>query len=416
MQIGRLAARALHLLGRSTPGACRSESRSAPTWPRARPRTSGSSTARGPLAARREFLVEPTGKRALATLADVLGPGLVCAHCVEVDADEIALLARLDVPVVHCPRSNAALGCGTAPLTSLREAGVRVGLGTDSPASTPSFDPWEEMRAAVYGRAHVERRPDALSAGRRPRARDARRGACARARARARQPHAGQVRRSDRGVARRESVRSHRRSDRRGRLRRRSGLRPRNDRGRPDPLSSRRDRVARGTQHRKRRPRENARLAPAPAKARAKRPSWEDQLFFGRLRPPRALDVRPARHRVRGELRDPRRRLGLDRHQPGARQLLQRHLGDRGVAVVAPEDRRSSTRRARPPGSTTPTSSNRTTRTTTPSPPSISTRSCGPRIRTRCSSSPASTSAAPTTGTRCTSRRRRSPSRSTRRC
>jgi 5-methylthioadenosine/S-adenosylhomocysteine deaminase len=39
-----------------------------------------------------------------------------------------------------------------------------VGLGTDSPASTPSFDPWDEMRAAVFSSRARERRPDALSA------------------------------------------------------------------------------------------------------------------------------------------------------------------------------------------------------------------------------------------------------------
>jgi tetratricopeptide (TPR) repeat protein len=47
--------------------------------------------------------------------------------------------------------------------------------------------------------------------------------------------------------------------------------------------------VARGTQHRKRRPQTNARVAtpPAPAKPKAKRVKherWEDQLFFSRLR------------------------------------------------------------------------------------------------------------------------------------
>jgi tetratricopeptide (TPR) repeat protein len=44
--------------------------------------------------------------------------------------------------------------------------------------------------------------------------------------------------------------------------------------------------VARGTQHRKRRPSTNARLAPAAARAhsRPKRAAWEDDLFFGRLR------------------------------------------------------------------------------------------------------------------------------------
>ena len=118
----------------------------------------------GPMAANGDVLVPPTGKRSVATLADVLGPELLCAHCVEVDADEIALLARHDVPVVHCPRSNALLGCGIAPLAELRAAGLRVGLGTDSPASTPSFDPWEELRTAIYLSRARSRRPDALDA------------------------------------------------------------------------------------------------------------------------------------------------------------------------------------------------------------------------------------------------------------
>ncbi len=118
----------------------------------------------GPLAAGRGILIEPTGARSVGMLADVLGPTLLCAHCVDVDAGEIALLAARDVPVAHCPRSNALLGCGIAPLTALRAAGVRVGLGTDSPASTPSFDPWDELRAAVAGARARERRPDVLDA------------------------------------------------------------------------------------------------------------------------------------------------------------------------------------------------------------------------------------------------------------
>jgi 5-methylthioadenosine/S-adenosylhomocysteine deaminase len=118
----------------------------------------------GPMAANAAVLVKPTGLRATATLADVLGPELLCAHCVELDEGEIALLAARDVPVAHCPRSNAMLGCGIAPLAELRAAGLRVGLGTDSPASTPSLDPWEEMRTAVYAARARERRPDALGA------------------------------------------------------------------------------------------------------------------------------------------------------------------------------------------------------------------------------------------------------------
>ena len=119
----------------------------------------------GPLAAARAVLVDPSGKRSVATLASVLGPELLCAHCVAVDDAEIEAPAAADVPVVHCPRSNALLGCGIAPLArrcALRAS--RVGLGTDSPASTPSFDPWEELRAAVSGARARERRPDALEA------------------------------------------------------------------------------------------------------------------------------------------------------------------------------------------------------------------------------------------------------------
>ena len=105
----------------------------------------------GPWAAFGDLLPPPpgeTGVRALAR-AGALSPAVSAVHCVHVDEEEIELLATHDVSVVHCPRSNALLGCGIAPLGRLRDAGLRVGLGTDSPASTPSFDVFEEMRAAI---------------------------------------------------------------------------------------------------------------------------------------------------------------------------------------------------------------------------------------------------------------------------
>jgi 5-methylthioadenosine/S-adenosylhomocysteine deaminase len=104
-----------------------------------------------------------TGIRVLASHG-LLGPELVAAHCVQVEDDEIALLAEHDVAVAHCPRSNALLGCGVAPLTALREAGIRVCIATDSPASTPSFDMFDELRAAIGAARAREQRPDALSA------------------------------------------------------------------------------------------------------------------------------------------------------------------------------------------------------------------------------------------------------------
>jgi 5-methylthioadenosine/S-adenosylhomocysteine deaminase len=48
----------------------------------------------------------------------------------------------------------------------LLEAGLVVGLGTDSPASALTFDMWDEMRAAILVARARSRRPDALGAER----------------------------------------------------------------------------------------------------------------------------------------------------------------------------------------------------------------------------------------------------------
>jgi cytosine/adenosine deaminase-related metal-dependent hydrolase len=113
-----------------------------------------------------ELLVPPPGTTGIRALAGegLLGPHVLAAHCVQADEEEIALLAANDVAVAHCPRSNGLLGCGVAPLSALRDAGIRVCIATDSPASTPSFDMFEELRAAIAGARARERRPDALSA------------------------------------------------------------------------------------------------------------------------------------------------------------------------------------------------------------------------------------------------------------
>ncbi|HEX9893715.1 MAG TPA: amidohydrolase family protein [Gemmatimonadales bacterium] len=78
----------------------------------------------------------------------VLGPETLGIHLVQVDPGDIAVLARHDVAVAHCPLSNAAHRHGEAPLAELLAAGLRVGVGTDSTASLETMDLMAEARAA----------------------------------------------------------------------------------------------------------------------------------------------------------------------------------------------------------------------------------------------------------------------------
>lgn len=84
--------------------------------------------------------------------AGVLDPGTVAAHCVRLVPGDAALLADSGVSVALCPVSNAHLACGLAPLHTMWAAGLRPGIGTDSPASADGYDVRAEARA--LGLAH----------------------------------------------------------------------------------------------------------------------------------------------------------------------------------------------------------------------------------------------------------------------
>ena len=80
----------------------------------------------------------------------VLGPDVVAAHCIFVDAADSKTLAERRVGCVHNPSSNMMLASGVSPVREMREAGVAVGLGTDGPAgSNNDLDLMEEMDLAA---------------------------------------------------------------------------------------------------------------------------------------------------------------------------------------------------------------------------------------------------------------------------
>jgi cytosine/adenosine deaminase-related metal-dependent hydrolase len=70
------------------------------------------------------------------------------AHCVHLDDRAMQRFAATRTGVAHCPSSNMRLGSGVAPVRTLLERGVRVGLGVDGAASNDGSNMLHETRAA----------------------------------------------------------------------------------------------------------------------------------------------------------------------------------------------------------------------------------------------------------------------------
>jgi cytosine/adenosine deaminase-related metal-dependent hydrolase len=82
-------------------------------------------------------------------LTGILATRPLLAHCIRVDENDICTLFESKSKIAHCPKSNAKLGHGHAPLTKFRDRDIAVGLGSDSVASNNICDLIEESRFAV---------------------------------------------------------------------------------------------------------------------------------------------------------------------------------------------------------------------------------------------------------------------------
>ncbi len=98
-----------------------------------------------------ELVKEATG-RSNVEFFDEMGlasPKLCLAHCIWVSEEEIKMIAKTRVNVLHCPSANLKLGSGIAPVPRFIANKINVGLGSDGAPCNNNLDMFQEMRLAA---------------------------------------------------------------------------------------------------------------------------------------------------------------------------------------------------------------------------------------------------------------------------
>ncbi len=106
------------------------------------------------------------GKRPIEVLDQyhLLGENTLLAHCVHLTEQEINRLAETGTSVAHCPASNLKLSSGIAPVAALIDKRIKVGIGTDGPASNNDLDLIHEAQLAALVQKGVTGDPKVLPA------------------------------------------------------------------------------------------------------------------------------------------------------------------------------------------------------------------------------------------------------------
>lgn len=96
---------------------------------------------------------------------DLLGPDALMSHAVDLDSEEIRLIAETGTRVAHNPSANRSI-TGRCPVPELIAAGAVVGLGSDGTAPDRSADLFRHMFQCMhYHRRHF-RDPSVMPPGR----------------------------------------------------------------------------------------------------------------------------------------------------------------------------------------------------------------------------------------------------------
>ena len=93
-----------------------------------------------------------------------LNDRVIAAHMVWPTGDELGLLKKLGVGIVHNPQSNMKLASGTAPVPEMLRENLPVGLGTDGAASNNDLNLWEEMDTAAKLHKLISNDPKVVTA------------------------------------------------------------------------------------------------------------------------------------------------------------------------------------------------------------------------------------------------------------
>lgn len=88
----------------------------------------------------------------------------ILAHAIHATDRDIELIAESGAALVHCPTSESSRGGGITPVKRMRDAGVRVALGSDGPMVDTSVDMVEQMKATMLFQNQIHRDPLAMPA------------------------------------------------------------------------------------------------------------------------------------------------------------------------------------------------------------------------------------------------------------
>lgn len=117
---------------------------------------------------RKEFeqIKKEYGKSPIKVLDDLglLKKKFSAAHCVYLEKEDLEIIKKRKVKVIHNPNSNMKLASGIAPINEMNKNQITVALGTDGAASNNSLDVFQEMKNASLLQKVSNRNASALKA------------------------------------------------------------------------------------------------------------------------------------------------------------------------------------------------------------------------------------------------------------